>query len=393
MAKTSGVQRRALVLAPLGAVMAAALSACGGGGDESTDADQPSLEGLESRAIKPVLTPQQKAMHMADFILSLQTVEGAIKDSPGAKRINEDSNMEYALMGLAAAYNYSKDQKYLEGLRRGVEWLGTHITMDGEWAGSFPLFFTSAAGAGNYNTRGVDATSSLFVYSVYLHQRLSGTTTLRDKYEAPIRAALNFLDTRNTCSDGFSLSSWVKGKRWDYEYSADQMDVYLGWEGARRMFPSDTHFTERAAFYRANVPVTFFMKAQGRYSIGRDHGGKLETGFDGFDGIFPNGYLPWTVGPDALNTQALQWMESTKKADGSMVPPGQTTAYALTAAIYLCGCAATGRTPDPACVNWLCGPIFDQATGGVNDTTNDNTKYSNVAGFSVVGLLGFLPFA
>jgi hypothetical protein len=331
---------------------------------------------------------------MADFILSLQTVEGAIKDSPGARRINEDSNMEYALMGLAAAYAYTKDQKYLEGLRRGVEWLGAQMTMDGEWAGSYPLFFTSPAGAGNYNTRGVDATSSLFVYNVYLHQRLSGTTDLRDKYEPQIRAALNFLDTRNTCPDGFSLSSWVKGVRWDYEYTADQMDVYLGWEGARRMFPGEAHFAERAAFFRANVPPTFFMQAQGRYSIGRDHGGKQEADFDGFDGIFPNGYVPWTVGPGDLNTRALLWLEAIEKADGSMVAPGQTNAYALTAAIYLCGCAATSQVPDQTCIDWLCGPtMFDPATGGVNDSTDDNTKYSNVAGFSVVGLLGFPPFA
>jgi hypothetical protein len=46
---------------------------------------------------------------MEDFILSLQNAAGAIPDQPGASTVNEDSNMEYALIALGAAYSATKD--------------------------------------------------------------------------------------------------------------------------------------------------------------------------------------------------------------------------------------------------------------------------------------------
>lgn len=379
------------------AAAATFLAACGGGGEAGADAavSAGNSAGAADALLKAgALSRDATALRIADYILSLQLPAGAILDSKGDTMVNEDSNMEYALIGLAAAYNRTRDVKYLEGLRKGVEWLGANMTMgDPFWAGSFPLYFTAPGLAGNYATRGVDATSSLFVYCTYLHQRLSGSTTLRDKYEPQIRAALSFLDAHNTSKDGFSLSSWVNGTLWAYEYAADQVDVYLGWEAARIMFPGDPHYSERAAFYRNNIQKTFFMAGKGRYSIGRDEGSALESTFDGFDGIFPNGYLPWALGPSDLNSKSLSWLESRMQADGSMLIGKQTRAYALTAAIYLCGCVGTGRSPQQPPIDWLCNAMFDARTGGVNDSTTDNTKYSNVSGFSVVGLLGFTAFA
>lgn len=387
------MKRRELLIS---AAAASFLAACGGGGDNAgVDAtDTAGATSADAAILKSgALSTQGTAVRIADYILSLQLAEGAIVDSKGSTVINEDSNMEYALIGLAAAYSYTRDPKYLEGLRKGVEWLGTHMTMgDPFWAGSFPLYFTAPTYAGNYNTRGVDATSSLFVYCVYLHQRLSGSTALRDKYEPQIRAALSFLDAHNTGADGFSLSSWVNGKLWAYEYAADQVDVYLGWEAARIMFPTQQHYADRAAFYRDNIQKTFFLAGKGRYSIGRDAGSALETTFDGFDGIFPNGYLPWALGPSDLNAKALKWLESCTQPDGSMRIGKQTRSYALTVGVYLCGCVATGRAPQQSSIDWLCNSMFDSRTGGVNDSTADITKYSNVAGFSVVGLLGFTAF-
>lgn len=351
--------------------MASILAGCGGGETVMTKAYSPNV-----------------GLRVADYILRLQQPDGAIVDSLGSSVVNEDSNMEYALMGLASSYLYSGDSRYLDGLRRGVEWLASKMTMDDpRWAGSFALYYTTDGGA-YYRTRGVDATSSLFVYCVYLHQRLSGSSELRDRFEPQIRAALNFLDTWNTAKDGFSLSSWVRGSIYDYEYTADQIDVYLGWEAARIMFPAEQHYQDRATFYRDNIQPTFFLTRQSRYSIGRDEGGSLETIFDGFDGIFPSGYVPWALGPSTQNDQALQWFESQMRSDGSIWVKKQRRAYSLSNAIYLCGCNSVGRTPKPESITWLTG-MYDPKTGGVNDSTNDNTKYSNVAGFTVMALLGF----
>jgi len=71
------------------------------------------------------LSQWPQALRMADFILSLQNASGAIPDERGAITVNEDSNMEYALIGLGAAYGASKDVKYLNGLEKGSSGLPT----------------------------------------------------------------------------------------------------------------------------------------------------------------------------------------------------------------------------------------------------------------------------
>lgn len=70
-----------------------------------------------------------QALEMADFILALQSKAGAIADSPGAATANNDSNMEYALMALGAAYSFTRDARYLTGLTKGIAWLADRENM------------------------------------------------------------------------------------------------------------------------------------------------------------------------------------------------------------------------------------------------------------------------
>src|SRR5437588_12882027 len=44
------------------------------------------------------------ALRVADALLARQDAAGAIPDSPGGETVNEDSNMEYALVGIPAGY-------------------------------------------------------------------------------------------------------------------------------------------------------------------------------------------------------------------------------------------------------------------------------------------------
>jgi hypothetical protein len=45
--------------------------------------------------------------------------------------------MEYALMGLAAAYQHSRDPRYLAALEKGIRWLAAREEMsDPKWRGS-----------------------------------------------------------------------------------------------------------------------------------------------------------------------------------------------------------------------------------------------------------------
>src|SRR5205807_6028683 len=85
-----------------------------------------------------------QALRMADFILSLQNAGGAIPDEKGVLTVNQDSNMEYALIGLGAAYAATKDHKYLEGLEKGIKWLAEREEMtDANWKGSWYYGFSA----------------------------------------------------------------------------------------------------------------------------------------------------------------------------------------------------------------------------------------------------------
>lgn len=107
------------------------------------------------------------ALRMADYLLSQQDAAGCIPDSAGGRLCNEDSTMEYALMGLAAAGWHSKDARYREGLRRGIAWLAARQEMtDPQWRGSWRYAFTArppyaavptSPGKGVKDVRGVDA--------------------------------------------------------------------------------------------------------------------------------------------------------------------------------------------------------------------------------------------
>ena len=94
-----------------------------------------------------------QALRMADFILSLQNASGAIVDERGVLTVNEDSNMEYALIGLGAAYASTKDVKYLHGLEKGIEWLADREEMsDPKWKGSWYYVYSANAPYGHIPT-------------------------------------------------------------------------------------------------------------------------------------------------------------------------------------------------------------------------------------------------
>jgi hypothetical protein len=178
------------------------------------------------------------AARIADYLLSQQNADGAIPDAPGWDTVNQDSNMEYALIGLAAAYDYSHDPRYLLALEKGIRWLAAREEMtDPPWRGSWFYAYssvppynpipTSPGDPAITDVRGVSATSALFVYLLYLHSVVSGSNTLAIEYEDNARAALDFVLEHNQSADGFFYNSWQKSAAdgkwhlWRFRYAAD----------------------------------------------------------------------------------------------------------------------------------------------------------------------------
>lgn len=346
----------------------------------------------------------RQAVRIADFILSLQNASGAIPDRSGVLTVNEDSNMEYALIALGAAYGATKDARYKDGLERGIQWLAAREEMtDPLWKGSWRYVYSATApyaaiptspGKGITDVRGVDATSTLFVYLLYLDQKLTGNEALARTYETNAQAALDFVVQHNIDEDGFSWSSWQqhasdgKWHLWAFKYSADQGDVYLGMQAGAELYHS-SEYARIAHFLREKTPQRFFLQAKGRYGLGLNEKGAL----DPTPYVFAQGYLPWIWGDTPENRRALGWLRSKVRRDGSFAEPDGKPAASLSVAML--GMAATAlRQPEPAkSFRWLMTIPYDPATGGVRDTRiSTSHEYNNVAGFCSISLSGFVPF-
>jgi len=344
-------------------------------------------------------------LKVASYLLKQQNADGMIPDEPGSQIVNEDSNMEYALIGLAAAYRQSHNVHYLKGLERGITWLAAREEMtDPAWRGSwmYAYFTTSpyppvpvSPDVGITDVRGVDSTSALFVYLLYLDKKLTGTDTLSSLYEPNARASLNFILAHNRSADGFFDSSWQKWESdgqwhlWTFRYSADQADDYLGMQAGWILY-GDSRYSQSAKLLKSQTPVRFFSTRLRRYVLGMDEDGTLNPDLDGFDGVFSQGYLPWVFGANIGNASSYQWLTRCVRASGALICFQGDPQYSLSVDIYTLAASSLNRPRPVTSLNWLAKTTFDPLDGGVRDTRDiTSEKYSNVAGFTVMAFLGF----
>lgn len=409
-------RNRNIISSVLFAAGAITVAGCGGGsGTDSLEATQHAQGGKHGTTSTSTSTTsttsadQQRtlALHIADFILAQQDVNGAIPDEAGSDTANEDSNMEYALIGLAAAYEATRDGKYLTGLEKGIAWLAAREEMvDPAWKGSWRYVYSmtppydpvpTSPGAGVADVRGVDATSALFVYLLYRDRQLTGSTALVTQYGANARAALDFVLAHNINPSGFSGSSWQRATGsttwtfWPYEYAADQGDVYLGMNGGALLFPDNPKYAAKAQFLRANAPTQFYLTSEQRYAVGRDPDSPLDTDL-GIDTIFPQGYLPWVFGSNTQSASSVQWLINQTHADGSINSPSTDPAYALSNVILLLGAGTQGIQPPSTTLPWIVNNVLDTTTYGLRDYPRSPDEETNVSGFAVAALLGAKAF-
>ena len=349
------------------------------------------------------------AVRMADFILSLQNAAGAIPDEKSVVTVNQDSNMEYALIGLGAAYAAMKDRKYLNGMEKGIKWLAEREEMsDPRWKGSWYYVYSAnppyaeiptSPGTGIIDARGVDATSTLFAYLLYLDQRLTGNNTLAQRYAPNARAALDFVINHNLDSDGFSRSSWhlyAADNQWHLyteKYSADQGDVYVGMRAGELLF-HNAKYADVAELLRVKTPSQFFSSAEQRYGLGIHEDGKLDTSDDGNSAAFSQGYLSWIWGDNAQSRAALKWLQSKVQSDGSIVSVPGKPACSLNVAMLALADKSLGQPAPVKSLRWLIDTTYGRETGGVRHSPDpsDKHEFNNEAGFILLGYLGFLPF-
>jgi len=344
------------------------------------------------------------AAHVAGFLLRLQDSNGAISDEPGSPVVNEDSNMEYALAGLAAAYWHNHNPRCLRGLDKGIRWLAAREEMtDRRWRGSWFYAFSSkppyqpvptSPGSGITDVRGVDTTSALFVYLLYLRSELSGSVALSHRYERNARAALGFILKRNRSRSGLFYSSWQRRtsdgswRLWRFRYAADQGDVYLGLRAGWLLY-RDKRYLLAANRLRKRVGSALFASSLGRYVVGIDVDGSQERDLEGFDGVFPQGYLGWIWGNTAVNRRALAWLAARVQPSGALRCYPGDPGYSLSAAIFAMASGSLYAHSATSSLSWIVRRTYSWRDGSVRDSLAPGSeKYANVAGFSLISLLG-----
>ena len=330
---------------------------------------------------------------MADFILSLQQPNGAIPDAAGAGTVNEDSNMEYALVALAAAYQNTGEQKYLSGLEAGIGWLAGAETMEsGPWKGSWWYLYDGEGGRlqasgedGAADVRGVDTTSALFVYLLYLDRQCSGSRALADRFRENADAALQFLLTQSRTADGFMASSFLQDEtgawsRYDCCYAADQGDVWLGLRAGALLYGTG-EYARAADLLKEKVPAAFYSAAHGRFCIAIEDG-RQDWSEEGFGPVQCQGFLPWMWGDSAQGRGSVDWLRQRLKGSRS-------SEFFLSAAFLGLGEQGLGRPFSAEYSAWLVKNGLDPATGGVYDSPGDHTETVNVAAFCALALFGW----
>jgi hypothetical protein len=147
---------------------------------------------------------------------------------------------------------------------------------------------------------------------------------------------------------------------------------------------------QSADFLKANSDAAFFDAAQRRYALGMYEDGSLETEMEGFNGIFPQGYLAWVFGDNPANRSAYEWLNACVQSDGSLACFPDDPRYSLSASIYAMSASSLNQPLPTHSINWLLATAYDSTDGGVRDTADPaSEKFSNVAGFSIVALLQF----
>lgn len=333
-----------------------------------------------------------RAVEAADFVLSLQRPEGAILDSPNAGIANTDSHMQYALIGLAAAYRATGKPRFLEGLRAGVDWLGKRQRSDGSWWIAYrsrPPFEPVRS------ARGVSATAGLYLYDLWLYRELGGAGA-REWVERRLwraRRALRFLDTMRA-PDGTYLSAHVRRgsgfQRSTYRFTSDQADVYLGLRAAADLL-GEPGLRNRADRLRARLfGPAFFLGSQRRYAQGVHGDGRRDPSMNVL-AIWPQGWVPWVLGPSPRTRKAVGWLRSKTRSDGSVKAWPGDPVYTLSAEDVLLGSVgvdgpASDHPATAAAASWMVRVPRDP-DGGLRDSLRRDIRFCNVAGFAVIAWL------
>ncbi|MDQ3991680.1 MAG: hypothetical protein M3245_05160 [Actinomycetota bacterium] len=335
-----------------------------------------------------------KAVRAAEYIVSLQNRHGAIRDSEARFTANSDSQMEYAMWGLAHAYRVTGDRRYLRVMRAGLDWLSARQRRDGSW------WFAYAANPPfepDRRVRGVSATVGLYIYDLWLYGHLSGHKAFVRSKMRHVRRGLRFLYRHmRRARDGTFYSAFTRRedgryRKDTYRFTSDQADLYLGLRAAARLTGS-ARYRRHARMLRAALtrPKLFFFPRRGRFAQGIDYLGHRDRTLDVLT-VWPNGYVPWVLGSERNTRRALRWMRRHQQPGGGFRLWDADPGYSLSAAVFVMGSHSMGGGRSVAAQrasDWLTtmqDPVPGPGgAGGLADHRKRKQRFCNIAAFAAL---------
>jgi hypothetical protein len=337
----------------------------------------------------------RRALDAADYILSLQKPRGAILDHRGAGVANTDSHMQYALIGLAAAYRITRLPRFLEGMRKGLAWLAARQRPNGSW---WIAYAATPPFRPQRRIYGISATIGLFAYDLWLYRAVGGDERFVRRHLDTVRRGMSFLLRRMQGPHGTfysGVSRRVHGdRRSTYRYTSDQADLYLGFRAAGNLLGRHRYYAQARRLRVALLGRGFFLRNGQRYARGVFAEGRRDRRMNVLT-VWPQGYVPWVLGTARRTRAALKWLRTKARADGSVRAWRGDPVYTLSAedlVLGTIGVAGSARDgPARGAKAWMARVAFNPETGGLIDSLRKPLEFCNIAGLAVLAWLDQRP--
>lgn len=338
----------------------------------------------------------QRLERAARFILERQDEHGAMNESG---YINTDSNMLYALMGLIQAYDLTRESAYWRAVERGLWWLMSVQTAEGDWHLSYRREGDAYVPAlpGSYRRfaaiRGVDTTMALFLYVAGEADKRTKNRELKAKLRQSAERAYRFLVRHNLDeTDGLFWSSYqlregnantpLSGYRlYKVKYAADNAETYLGLRAAADLLgdPRADAIAERLKRQFSR----FVDRKKGVIAVMLDERGETAMR-PAYARWFATGWSAWLLRERWLFAQPLSVVADHMDDSGAYRQWEGT--FTLSTLAFLLGSQAVPVRPERMRDGERYLFSVQQPNGGLADEADVHSTYVNLAGMLLVYL-------
>jgi hypothetical protein len=345
---------------------------------------------------------------VAEYIVRIQQTDGGIPDAYDNPYYNQDNDTGYALSGLYYAYLDTKNTKYLETIKKNLQWMAKLQDSDGCWSwsyqknanGYYPVVNPYYQQNGITAIKSVDAIQSYFARNLWLLSLSNYDSQSVESLKPTAIKGIECLIKNNKADDGLFFSSLqFKGGKWQrfgMKYSAGQADVYLGLMSAYKL-SGDQKYYDYAQTIKNNFDKYFFDSTLQRYYVGISDTNVPATGF------YPmsQGYNAWVFRTNSNQAKlALQYLIKLQQSNGAIYSTERPEREAIFSAFLSLGESvlnlnSSAKSKANYYIKTLQMSSNNLGNGAIKMSPQYPYLYTNISGFAILATsqnINFDPF-